>query len=147
MQTFNWPLSGDVSQAIKAFSDNVWSMGGQFGFININNTETKAPEVEIRVIQEAGSYGRQLGLIGDVMAILMKRLDAENDLAIRQEAIGKEGKPADLPAARRLTDEEKLALARLAVMLDHINTIKEECGRKTLRFDRERTSEDHAARP
>ena len=146
MQTFNWPLSGDVSQAIKAFSDNFWSMGGQFGFININNTETKAPEVEIRVIQEAGSYGRQLGLIGDVMAILMNRLNAENDLALKQEALGEEGRAAQGPAARRLTDEEKLALARLAVMLDHINTIKEECGRKTLRFDRGQAREDHAGR-
>lgn len=143
MQTFNWPLSGDVSQAIKAFSDNFWSMGGQFGFININNTETKAPEVEIRVIQEAGSYGRQLGLIGDVMAILMNRLEAENDFAIAQEASGGAGEAGRGPAARRLSAEEKLAIARLAVMLDHINTIKEECGRRTLRFDRDRTRDGH----
>ena len=57
---------------------NPWTFyqqGSQFGFINIDLGETPHPEIEQAILDEVGSYGRQLGRIGDVVDILVKRLD------------------------------------------------------------------------
>jgi hypothetical protein len=67
------PLSGDVTQAINPWS---WVFGtGQFGFININLGNSGDPKIEQEVLDEVGSYGRQLGRIGDALAVLIKHAD------------------------------------------------------------------------
>jgi hypothetical protein len=94
------PLSGDVNQAI-----NPWSLvfgTGQFGFVNINLGTSGDPQVEQEVLDEVGSYGRQLGRIGDALAVLIKHAD--------------QGK---------LAPQEQDALTKLRFQLEAIDKIKE----------------------
>ena len=57
---------------------NPWSFaftGDQLGLINISIGETSHPEVEREILDEVGSYGRQLGHIGDALEVLIDRFD------------------------------------------------------------------------
>src|SRR6185369_54769 len=57
---------------------NPWSFyqqGAQFGFINIDLGQTSHPDVEQSILDEVGSYGKQLGRIGDVLEILLNHVD------------------------------------------------------------------------
>jgi hypothetical protein len=68
---------------------NPWSFaftGDQLGLINISIGETKHPEVERQVLDEVGSYGRQLGHIGDALEVLIDHFD--------QSALGQPEKDA-----------------------------------------------------
>ena len=47
----------------------------QFGLVNISIGETKYPELERKILDDVGSYGRQLGHIGDVLEVLMGLVD------------------------------------------------------------------------
>jgi len=74
-QEFRMPLSGDVTQAINPWSWTLRMIGGQFGLINVNLGSTPNPALEQTIIEEVGSYGRQLGRIGDAMEVLLRHLD------------------------------------------------------------------------
>lgn len=81
---------------------NPWSWTfGQVGLFNINLGSSGDPDLEARILGEVGSYGRQLGRMGDVMKILMQRID-----------------PASLSPA------EKEAFDALALQLQHVEVIK-----------------------
>ena len=57
---------------------NPWTFyqqGAQFGFINIDLGQTPHPEIEQAVLDEVGSYGRQLGRIGDALEVLIDHFD------------------------------------------------------------------------
>jgi len=57
---------------------NPWTFyqqGAQFGFINIDLGHTNHPEVEQTILDEVGSYGRQLGRIGDALEVLLNHVD------------------------------------------------------------------------
>jgi hypothetical protein len=56
---------------------NPWTFyqqGAQFGFINIDLGQTPHPEVEQAVLDYVGSYGRQLGRIGDALEVLLNHV-------------------------------------------------------------------------
>jgi hypothetical protein len=56
---------------------NPWTFyqqGAQFGVINIELGETPAPETERAVLDDVGSYGRQLGRIGDALEVLLDHI-------------------------------------------------------------------------
>ncbi|MFD1704550.1 hypothetical protein ACFSCV_16200 [Methylopila henanensis] len=111
MATFRLPLGGDVTQAFRIFTSAFSAAGSQFGLININLGRSKAPEVEEEVLQDVGSYGAQLGRIGDGLAVLLAHFRPERELA----------------------EPEKKAIRALIRMLDDIADIKEERGRAALR--------------
>jgi hypothetical protein len=102
MTAFKLPLSGNVSQIISPWTNWFSAFGSQVGLININLGQSSAPEVEREILEDVGSYGRQLGRIGDALAVLMKHFHPEG--------------PLD-------PDEEK-AIRALKAMLDQINDIK-----------------------
>ena len=57
---------------------NPWSFaftGDQLGLINISIGATSHPEVERQILDEVGSYGKQLGHIGDALEVLVDRFD------------------------------------------------------------------------
>jgi hypothetical protein len=56
---------------------NFYNQGAQLGFININLGQTPRPEVEQAVLDEVGSYGRQLGRIGDALEVLIEHVKLE----------------------------------------------------------------------
>ena len=69
MPVFKLPLSGDVVQSINPFTAYV--TGGQFGLININLGQSSDPAVEADVLSDVATYGKQLGRIGDALAVLL----------------------------------------------------------------------------
>lgn len=84
MAELKLPLSGDVSQFIAPWSWFV-RQAGQLGLININIGSTPAPEVEGKVLEEVGSYGRQLGRMADALEVVIGLLD-RNSLSPGQQA-------------------------------------------------------------
>ena len=73
---FKFSLAPDqLWQAINPWS--FYNQGGQFGLINVSLGQTPRPDIEQKVLEEVGSYGRQLGRIGDALEVLIDhvRLD------------------------------------------------------------------------
>jgi len=57
---------------------NPWTFyqqGAQFGFINIDLGQTNHPDVEQKILDEVGSYGRQIGRIGDALEVLLNHVE------------------------------------------------------------------------
>jgi len=80
---------------LKLAPDNLWQAinpwsfaftGDQLGLINISIGQTSHPEVERAILDEVGSYGRQLGHIGDALEVLIDHFD--------QSALGQPEKDA-----------------------------------------------------
>lgn len=74
MPVFKLPLSGDVVQNISPFTAFMSPVGSQFGLINITLGKSSAPAVEADVLSDVGTYGRQLGQIGDALRVLIERM-------------------------------------------------------------------------
>ncbi|HUD30834.1 MAG TPA: hypothetical protein VMQ93_18360 [Novosphingobium sp.] len=74
LQPFQFQLAPEkLWQAINPWT---WNLeGGQLGFVNVNIGETRHPETERAILDEVGSYGRQLGRIGDALEVLMRHFD------------------------------------------------------------------------
>ena len=82
------PLSGDMNyQSINPLSVFIRAMGSQFGFININAGKSSDPELEQRIFNQVGTYGRQLGAIGDVLRILIKQIKRDELDSTEQQAL------------------------------------------------------------
>lgn len=112
MPTFKLPLSGDVSQTINPWTAVFSPLGGQYGLININLGQSSAPAVEEEVLSDVGTYGKQLGRIGDALLVLLAHFHPKTPL----------------------TGEEKAAIAALRGMLDQIAAVKERHARAALRI-------------
>ena len=100
------PFSGDVAQNINPWQWIAKVMGNQFSLFTVNLGHSSAPEVEADILDNVGSYGRQLGRISDVLEVLVKRL------------------PRD-----QLSDDERIALDYFAAQMREIRRIKERRGR------------------
>jgi hypothetical protein len=68
-------------QAINPLS--LMASAGQFGLINISLGDTRHPDVERTLLAEVGSYGRQLGHIGEALEVLIDHFD-HNDLSRKE---------------------------------------------------------------
>ena len=49
-------------------------IGSQFGLINITLGQSSDPAVESDVLSDVGTYGKQLGQIGDALLAVIERL-------------------------------------------------------------------------
>ena len=68
--SFKLALAPDqLWQAINPWS--FYNQGAQLGLVNINLGQTPHPEIEQKLLDEVGSYGRQLGRIGDALEVLI----------------------------------------------------------------------------
>jgi predicted house-cleaning noncanonical NTP pyrophosphatase (MazG superfamily) len=69
-KSFQFSLAPEkLWQAINPWSFyNQWA---QLGFVNINLGQTNHPEIEQKLLDEVGSYGKQLGRIGDALEVLI----------------------------------------------------------------------------
>jgi hypothetical protein len=99
MADFTRSISGSLTQSI-----NPWQFLFQpvFNLGSVSLGRSAAPEVEAEVIERIGSYGRQLGRIGDAMVVLLTHF-----------------KPA-----KPLTPDEQKAIRALTRMLEDIAEIK-----------------------
>jgi hypothetical protein len=80
MPVFKLPLSGDVVQNISPFTAFMSPIGSQFGLINITLGQSSAPAVEGEVLSDVGTYGKQLGQIGDALLVLIERMPKDMNL-------------------------------------------------------------------
>ncbi len=103
MPEFRLPLSGDVMQAINPWNWVFRSEGSQVGLVNVYMGHAGDPVLEQKILDDVGTYGRQLGRIGDALAVIINHMDKSD-----------------------LTDEEQRALRTLSLQLEHIDAIKEE---------------------
>lgn len=110
MPIFKLPLSGDVAQTINPWTAVFNPLGSQFGLININLGRSSAPEVEQEVLTDVGSYGKQLGRIGDALVVLLTHFHPRCEL----------------------TAEEQSAIDELKKMLDQIAEVKKRHRRHAL---------------
>jgi hypothetical protein len=96
---FRAPLSGDVAQDLANAS--LLRDQAQFGFLNINATQSGDPALEKRIITQVASYGRQLGRLVDAVSVLSRHQDRTS-----------------------LTDEDQRALNQLLELADQISAAK-----------------------
>lgn len=89
-------------QAINPLS--FYQQGAQFGLVNIDLGITPRPEVEQTILDEVGSYGRQLGWIGEALEVLMNHVPLEGLDEKEQEVIDvMRGKLAEIRRIKRRT--------------------------------------------
>ncbi len=67
-------FSNNVAQAV-----NRASAEGQFGFININQMQSTDIDLEKNIIENAASYGMQLGIIVDSLKVVIENVDLKED--------------------------------------------------------------------
>jgi hypothetical protein len=77
MAIFSLPLSGDVTQTINPWTWFTKVVGGQVGFININLGKSSDPELEKEILDDVGSYGRQIGQLGDALEAVLEHIKAD----------------------------------------------------------------------
>jgi hypothetical protein len=80
-----------------------YQQGGQLGFINIDLGQTPEPEVEQAILDKVGSYGRQLGRIGDALEVIVKHIKLEGLSQSDQDALSV--LLGQLAAVRQVKDE------------------------------------------
>ncbi|MGE0698527.1 MAG: hypothetical protein AB7O57_05475 [Hyphomicrobiaceae bacterium] len=78
-----------------------WFQGANFNWLSVDLGLTPRPGTEQSILDEVGSYGRQLGRMGDVVEILLRHLDRS-----------------------KLTDDERDAIAVFEGQQAHIRRIK-----------------------
>ena len=70
VDSFKLSLAPDkLWQAINPWS--FYNQGAQLGLINVNLGQTPRPDIEQKLLDEVGSYGRQIGRIGDALEVLI----------------------------------------------------------------------------
>jgi hypothetical protein len=111
MATFKMPLSGDVVQSINPFTAFFSPIGSQLGVININLGQSSDPGVEQEMLSDVGTYGRQIGRIGDALVVLLAHFHPSTPLA----------------------PEECAAIDALKEMLNGVAKVKEKHGRSAVR--------------
>ena len=84
MPNFRLPLSGDVTQTINPWNWFFRTVGSQLGLININLGKSSDPALEEQILNDVGSYGRQIGQIGDALRVLIAHVKL-NDLKPEEE--------------------------------------------------------------
>lgn len=103
MPNLHLPLSGDVSQTINPWTWFVKTVGSQFGLININLGKSSDPALEEQILDEVGTYGRQLGQMGDALEVLLDHVKLDD-----------------------LTPDERKAITAFRYQLDEVNRLKEQ---------------------
>jgi hypothetical protein len=61
--------------------------GGQFGLINIDLGGAGDSDLERKILKSVGSYGRQLGRIGDALEVLLKHVKLDDLTPGEQDAL------------------------------------------------------------
>src|SRR4051812_18957398 len=72
------PFSGGVAQNILPWNWFANFAQSRFSWFTVNLGRSSAPEVEADILENVGSYGRQLGRISDVLEVLVDRLPRES---------------------------------------------------------------------
>lgn len=111
MEPFRVALAPEqLWQAINPW--NFYNQGAQLGLINISLGRTAHPEVERRLLDEVGSYGRQIGHLGDALEVLIRHFDraglSEKEQRALDILLGELGQVRNVKA-RALAEAEEAA--------------------------------------
>lgn len=71
------PLSGNVQQDINPWTWTTRVGNGQIGLFNINLGHSTNPALERRILENVGSYGRQIGQLGDALEAVLDHLPTD----------------------------------------------------------------------
>ena len=74
MSEFRLPLSGDVTQTFNPFTWFSRTGESQIGLFNVNMGTSSNPILEQEILERVGTYGKQLGQIGDALVVLLSHL-------------------------------------------------------------------------
>jgi hypothetical protein len=86
MEPFRLSLAPEqLWQAINPWS--FYNQGAQLGLVNISLGQTPRPDIERKLLDEVGSYGRQIGRIGDALEVLMRHVDRSKLTRDEQDAL------------------------------------------------------------
>ncbi|MEJ0050069.1 MAG: hypothetical protein WDN02_02445 [Methylovirgula sp.] len=69
---------------------NPWTFnqdGAQLGLINIDLGQTPNPQAERSILGNVGSYGRQIGRIGDALEVILDHLKLKDLMPAEKDAI------------------------------------------------------------
>ena len=86
--TLKYPLSGAVNQAFDFMNSWFRAVGSQVGLVNITVGSTANPEAEKEILEDVGTYGRQLGRLGDALRVLVDQVDQSKLSPEKKKAIG-----------------------------------------------------------
>ena len=100
-----FPLAGDVRQVINPWNWFVQALGSQFGLVNISLGKSTDPTLEHQILEDVGSYGRQLGQMGDALETVLDHIETESWAPEAKEAI--KAFRLQLAQVRRLKDKRK----------------------------------------
>ena len=64
-----------------------YQQGAQFGFINLDLGAAGESDLERKLLDKVGSYGRQLGRIGDALEVILKHVKLGNLKPDEQDAL------------------------------------------------------------
>jgi hypothetical protein len=103
MPDLRFPLSGNVSQTINPWTWHIPYAGNPLGLVNITPGNAGNPAAEMKILDEAGTYGKQLGQTGDRLKILVGKAEA----------------------AGVFSPAEKKTVAAFRAQLEHIERIKQ----------------------
>lgn len=78
MARFSLPLSGDVGLAFNPLTWFTSLAAGQVGFVNINLGKSSDPELEKEILEDVGTYGRQIGQLGDALEAVLLHLETDS---------------------------------------------------------------------
>lgn len=108
MSSLELPLSGPVNQLIAPWTALLSPFNNHVSVFTINLGRSSAPKVEEQILDDVGSYGRQLGRLGDALSVLL----------------------AHFKPQAPLTEKEQRAIDALKGMLIEIDDIKKSKGRE-----------------
>lgn len=98
-----FPWSGAVNQAFDFMNSWFRAVGSQVGLVNITVGSSADPEAEREILEDVGTYGRQLGRIGDALRVLVDLADKEK---------------------KELSPQQKKALTAFTYQVDKVDEIK-----------------------
>jgi len=76
--TLQMPLSGNLSQVINPWNWFISAMDNQLSLININLGKSSDPLLEQTILKEVGTYGRQLGRVGEALEVLLNHVKLDD---------------------------------------------------------------------
>jgi hypothetical protein len=92
----NQPGDEPMSTPFSLAPDQLWQainpwtfsqQGGQFGLVNIDLGGAGDSDLERKLLDRVGSYGKQIGRIGDALEVIMKHVKLEHLTSDEQDAL------------------------------------------------------------
>jgi hypothetical protein len=84
---FQWPFSNSRFRAIQWINPVTWFMSGNNISANVYLGESSSTETEAEILDQVGTYGRQLGQIADAMIVVLKYLPDRESLSPEESKV------------------------------------------------------------